>query len=214
MIIDPSPSTPTINRTTLSGASNVGINGNKYSGGALAPNGKIYFAPSTVSTIGYVDASASIPTCASFNITTPTGSSPYYAGCVLAPNGKIYCIPFSSTTVGVIDPATNGFSQPITGITGNNKFVGGVLAPNGKIYCIPYQATDVMIIDPSANTVDRTSISLTGVVPSLTTKFQGGVLAPNGKIYCVPYAADYVLIINTGLPTNPSWMLAPEFNKF
>ena len=214
MIIDPSPSTPTINRTTLSGASNVGINGNKYAGGALAPNGKIYFAPSTVSTIGYVDASASIPTCASFNITTPTGSSPYYSGCVLAPNGKIYCIPYSSTTVGVIDPATNGFSQPITGITGTNKFSGGVLAPNGKIYCIPFNATDVMIIDPSANTVDRTSISLTGVVPSLSTKFQGGVLAPNGKIYCVPYAADYVLIINTGLPTNPSWMLAPEFNKF
>jgi hypothetical protein len=71
-----------------------------------------------------------------------------------------------------------------------------------------------MIIDPSANTVDRTSISLTGIVPTLSTKFQGGVLAPNGKIYCVPYAADYVLIINTGLPTNPSWMLAPEFNKF
>ena len=214
MIIDPSSSTPTINRTTLSGASNVGVNAAKYSGGALAPNGKIYFSPSSASTVGYVDASASIPTCASFNITTPTGSSPYYAGCVLAPNGKIYCIPYSSTTVGVIDPATNGFSQPITGITGTNKFSGGVLAPNGKIYCIPYTATDVMIIDPSANTVDRTSISLTGVVPSLSAKFQGGVLAPNGKIYCVPYAADYVLIINTGLPTNPLWMLAPEFNKF
>ena len=107
-------------------------------------------------------------------------------------------------------PENNVNITTITGITGSSRYAGGVLAPNGNIYGVPYNATNVLIIDPVTDTADTTTI--TGITGS-STKYAGGVLAPNGKIYCVPHNASNVAVIKTGVPTEGSWILQPEFNK-
>lgn len=163
--------------------------GEKWFGGVLAPNGKIYCVPFNSTSVLVLN-----PTDNTFyNIGSLSGSSKW-AGGILAPNGKIYCAPASSTSVLIIDPSNDTLdTTSITGLSGSLKWRGGVLAPNGKIYCIPYGATNVLIIDPLNNSVDTTSISgLSGGI----NKWNGGVLAPNGKIYCVPYSDDNILIID------------------
>jgi streptogramin lyase len=182
----------------------------KYYGGALAPDGKIYCVPYTASNVGVIDPSTdSFTTIASAQVTSD--SSKYSSG-VLAPNGKIYCVPRDASNVGVIDPFNSSFTTIASAqVTSDaRKYDGGTLAPNGKIYCVPHNASNVGVIDPVDDTftiVADTSFAI------YDYKYSGGVLAPNGKIYCVPDFASNVAIIKTGIPTEGSWILQPEFNK-
>ena len=105
-----------------------------YEGGALAPNGKIYFAPGAATVGRIVDPSNnSVTTYGSF----PGGN---YQGGVLAPNGKIYFIPGGATVGAIVDPANNTVTT-YGSFPGSQAYVGGVLAPNGKIYFAPWNAT-------------------------------------------------------------------------
>ena len=70
----------------------------KWTGGVLAPNGKIYGIPYGSTTVLEIDPVT--------KTTTEFGSlsgSAKWSGGVLAPNGKIYGIPYNSTTVLEID---------------------------------------------------------------------------------------------------------------
>ena len=86
--------TRTFSQTTATFGS-VGTGQFKWTGGVLAPNGKIYGIPRTAATVLEIDP---------VNRTTTefgsvgTGSEKWMGG-VLAPNGKIYGIPLNSTTV-------------------------------------------------------------------------------------------------------------------
>jgi len=71
----------------------------KYIGGVLAPNGKIYCVPNNSTQILVIDPATN--TTALFG---NFSSSHKWFGGVLAPNGKIYCVPFNSTQILVIDP--------------------------------------------------------------------------------------------------------------
>jgi streptogramin lyase len=180
--------------------------GNKWYGGVLAPNGKIYCVPGAATSVLIIDPqddSADASTI--IDIPVSGGPSPDWLGGVLAPNGKIYCIPWQASNVLIIDPATDTFTtKPIPESDppvpdGSSKWHGGVLAPNGKIYCIPYDSDTVLVIDPDADTFDTIPIpdpGSPGPSPSDPSKWYGGVLAPNGKIYCIPWKADYVMIID------------------
>lgn len=163
--------------------------GEKWFGGVLAPNGKIYCVPFNSTSVLVIN-----PTDNTVDNIGSLAGNEKWSGGVLALNGKIYCVPASSTSVLIIDPLTDSLdTTTITGLSGSLKWRGGVLAPNGKIYCIPYGATNVLIINPLNNSIDITSISgLSGGI----NKWNGGVLAPNGKIYCVPYSNDNILIID------------------
>jgi hypothetical protein len=172
----------------------IAVGDNKYAGGVLAPNGKIYMAPLGANRVLIID-----PTTNSIDTTSiagfSTGGNKWNIP-VLAPNGKIYCPPYSATSVLIIDPVTNtADANIITGLTGT--YSGSVLAPNGKIYGIPHSATNVLIIDPVTNTADTTLKGLPG-----SAKWQGGVLAPNGKIYCIPQESTSVLIIDPESPVS------------
>ena len=112
----------------------------KYLGGVLAPNGKIYAIPFSATQILEIDPSN--------NTTTLFGSisgGGKYGGGVLAPNGKIYAIPQNATQILEIDPSNNTTTL-FGSISGSNKYLGGVLAPNGKIYAIPFDATQILEI--------------------------------------------------------------------
>jgi hypothetical protein len=72
------------------------VGGNKWSGGILAPNGKIYGIPTTSESVLIID-----PETDEANITDISGLSGgnKWRGGVLAPNGKIYGMPFNSDSV-------------------------------------------------------------------------------------------------------------------
>jgi phage shock protein PspC (stress-responsive transcriptional regulator) len=171
----------------------------KWSGGVLAPNGKIYGIPFDSTSVLIIDPVTN--TIDTTSITGLSGSNKWIGG-VLAPNGKIYGIPYNSTSVLIIDPITNRADTTtiFTGFGNNNNWAGGVLASNGKIYGIPHSSTSVLIIDPNTNTADTTTITgLTG-----TNKWVGGVLGLNGKIYGIPWRSTSVLIIDPLATPNPT----------
>ena len=114
---------------------------NKWTGGVLAPNGKIYGIPHNSTEILEIDPVAK--TTSTFGSLTGTGK---WVGGVLAPNGKIYGIPHNSTEILEIDPVAKTTST-FGSLTGTIKWFGGVLAPNGKIYGIPFGSTEILEID-------------------------------------------------------------------
>lgn len=169
----------------------------KWVGGVLAMDGKIYCVPSSYTSVLIYDTYLG-PGGRTYDTTTLVGNgivgnSGWFGG-VLAPNGKIYCIPYNATNVLIVDPILKTTdTTTLAGLPGTTKWAGGVLSPNGKIYCVPYSSSSVLIIDPNRNILDTTTISgLSG-----TNKWRGGVLAPTGSIYCCPSDITTMLIINT-----------------
>ena len=67
---------------------------NKWYGGVLAPNGKIYAIPLNSTQILEID-----PNTQTTTLFGDFSDSNKWAGGVLAPNGKIYAIPYSATQV-------------------------------------------------------------------------------------------------------------------
>lgn len=200
------PFNNTVDYTTIVVPRSVAPGDWAWTGGVLAPNGKIYGIPEAETKVLIID-----PVALTGNVTTITGISGNYnhGGGVLAPNGKIYAIPLYNFLL-VIDPSTNTFTETNVLPAVRNGY-GGTLAPNGKIYCAAYEPNYVTIIDPTTNTVNTTSI--TGLNP-IFGKFIGSVLAPNGNIYLVPHNYPSVVVVRTGLPSQPNWMLQAAFNKF
>jgi len=169
---------------------------NKWYGGVLAPNGKIYASPWDSTSVLIIDPETD--TADESAISGLSSTTEKWLGGVLAPNGKIYFIPYNNDCILIVNPETNTYDDTtISGLSGSSKWTGGVLAPNGKIYAVPCDATSVLIIDPETNTYDDTTIT----VPANADKWYGGVLAPNGKIYCVPWNYDRVLIIDPATNT-------------
>jgi hypothetical protein len=172
----------------------------KWTGGVLASNGKIYGIPyDTTSVLIFDPITNTIDTTTLSSTSFPsifTGSGRWWGG-VLASNGKIYGIPYNSTNILVIDPYNNTLTTiDISGLVPApvaGGWVGGVLAPNGTdIYCAPYNATRILKI----NTInDTASYVVTAIAGS--TKFAGGVLAPNGFIYFIPRTAANIFYVNT-----------------
>jgi DNA-binding beta-propeller fold protein YncE len=81
----------------------------KWSGGALAPNGKIYGIPHFRNTILIIDPEKN--TVEEIAATGWVANADWYGG-TLAANGKIYAIPAGSDGVLVIDTKSNGSFCP------------------------------------------------------------------------------------------------------
>ena len=183
--------------------------GNKWFGGVLGPDGKIYGIPYDATDILVIDPVAGTATRTAMGATL-SGTDKWRGG-VLGPDGKIYGIPSGATDILVIDPVAGTATRTAMGATlsSGNKWFGGVLGPDGKIYGLPSSAMDILVIDPVAGTATRTAM---GATLSDTNKWFGGVLGPDGKIYGIPFAATDILVMSKGThrgyPT-----LAPHFNK-
>jgi len=162
----------------------------KWIGGVLAPNGKIYAIPRSSTQILEIDPNTKTTTLFG-GFSSDSGK---WEGGVLAPNGKIYAIPYNSTQILEIDPNTQTTTL-FGNFSGSDKWVGGVLAPNGKIYAIPFHSTQILEIDPNTQTT-----TLFGNF-SGSYKWVGGVLAPNGKIYAIPFNSTQILEIDPNTQT-------------
>lgn len=162
----------------------------KWIGGVLAKNGKIYCIPHYASEILVIDTTTDTAT----TIPTESGNLKWFGGC-LAPNGKIYAIPHTSSKVLVIDPETNE-THTFSGMGGNRKWAGGALGPDGKIYCIPNEEYRIGVIDPETESVE--TFGNVEINIGYSWKWRGGALGPDGYIYAFPsnYQNNYVLKIN------------------
>ncbi|MFA5669429.1 MAG: hypothetical protein WC967_09295 [Balneolaceae bacterium] len=165
----------------------------KWFGGVLGPDGKIYCVPNESPDILIIDSFNNIATLSDMGADLSGVGT--WAGGVLGPDGKIYCSPSNATDILIIDPIADTATRSAMGadLTGNAKWQGGVLGTDGKIYCVPNSATDILIIDTVSGTATRSNMGadLTGGV-----KWKGGVLGPDGKIYCVPNYSTDILIID------------------
>ena len=174
----------------------------KYFGGALAPNGNMYFMPCP---FGYPAGGSPLwtpnigiynPYTRVFDQTTlsrnnvPDLSGRLIWSAITAPNGKIYGIPWESPFVPIIDPQTNRvdtttISTVISGTTYQN-FKGGVLATNGKIYCAgAYSNTKIGVIDTITNTFSV--LDIPQPIPGSGLGYYSGALGKNGCVYFSPH---------------------------
>jgi hypothetical protein len=119
-----------------------------FVGGALAPNGKIYFSPHQSGTVQVVDPV--LKTAVTF-ATLGSGVNKY-AGITLGLDGMLYCIPDDEDQVQVINPANNTTQLlPANFSLGRFKYAGGVLLPDGRIMCLPFRSTtSIGVIYPVA----------------------------------------------------------------
>lgn len=169
----------------------------KWSGGCLAPNGKIYGIPFSYGKVLVINPQTG--TASSTEVTTGlTTSIGKWSGGVLGPDGNIYGIPYNATTVLKIDPTTN---TAITFGTLSGGWTGGCLAPNGKIYATPFDGSrtrSVLKIDPIAGTATTFgSISTSYFSPAPQyLGWSDACLAANGKIYSSPKGGTGILEIN------------------
>ena len=112
----------------------------KWYGGVLAPNGKIYGIPFSSTQVLEIDPVAQTTTL----FGSLAGTAKWFCG-ILAPNGKIYGIPANSTQIVEIDPVAQTTAL-FGSLAGGDKWIGGVLALNGKIYGIPRNSTQILEI--------------------------------------------------------------------
>jgi hypothetical protein len=105
-VIDPATSTTNYITGLTSG-------GAKWSGGVLAPNGKIYGIPYDSSGVLVIDPTTittSILVDFPIHLLNIAEETKKWVGGVLAPNGKIYGVPYDSGSILEINPYTNQLS--------------------------------------------------------------------------------------------------------
>lgn len=160
-----------------------------YNGAIYAPNGKIYFVPSSQTIIRYYDTiNNTLGTVA-----TPTSGG--FSSAVLTPEGKIYFIPFTTTTMYILDTKDDSVTTHphVFTLSSGNGYIAGIFTPNGRIYMIPFNnLPPIYLITATGEIVTLSNIPAAG-----SAMFNGAVLAPNGKIYPVPYAYNSFISIDT-----------------
>lgn len=168
---------------------NQSMGGAAYNGAIYAPNGKIYFVPSSQTIIRYYDT---------INKTLGSVASPTSGGfssAVLTPDGKIYFIPFTTTTMYILDTNNDSVTTHphVFVLSGGNGYIAGILTPNGRIYMIPFNNLPPIYLDTASGQI----VPLSNIPSAGSAMFNGAVLAPNGKIYPVPFAYNNFISIDT-----------------
>jgi len=167
---------------------------NAYTGGTIAPNGKIYFTPYTA-TVGVIlnPVDNSLATFGPI----PANASGKYQGSVLAPNGKIYLIGDNNAFVTVVDPSTNTVAN-IAAPGGNDKTAGGALGSSGKIYCFPANINNfIFVVNPNTDTISSISLPSVG-------GYGKAITLQNGKVLCNPIAGLGMTLLLVVDPSNDS----------
>ena len=179
--------------------SSVGTSG--WAGGTLAPNGYIYFAPSSATQIAKLNPADDTVTLIG---TSLGGATNKYASGVLAPNGSIYFIPNRAGNILKLNPTTDTVTQ-ITAAFGNGAFNGAIVSPQGNIYGVPQSfLTNMLKLDTSTDTISTIPI------PSVNTgnnRWCGAAVAADGKIYMMPNSCNAVLEIDPATDATATYVV-------
>ena len=166
----------------------------KYLGGALGSDGKIYAIPGFARRVLRID-----PADGGVEYVGPEypGEFKWLRSVTCPKSGAIYGLPCHANTVLKIVPGPTPLITEIGGecigaIGGDWKWHGGVLSPHdGCIYCIPQFAERVLKIDPATDSCEL----IGGPFPG-RNKWYGGLMGTDGCIYGVPQNAEAVLRID------------------
>ena len=167
-----------------------GWHSDKWSGIALAPNGKLYCSPFTASKVLRINP-ATDTTELIGDVLEPSGNI-RWSGIALASDGKLYCSPNNASRVLRIDPATDAteligddLSAHGEGSPPGHMWSGIAAAADGKLYCSPKAASRVLRIDPATGATELIGDDLS---PQCGPHggFGGIVATADGKLYCWP----------------------------
>lgn len=156
----------------------------RWAGGVIAGDGRIYCAPATENNILVINPLIS-PLNPSFVTTIPTGTTGpnKWRGAVTTADGRYVVFnPNNSDDVMILDTVTNAISFIATGLTGSEKFGTAVMAPNGLIYHTPSNQTGAGLAVGITN-VSLGTFTTFGTIPAGSNISRSGVLYKT-KIYC------------------------------
>lgn len=182
----------------------------RFRGGVLSPNGKIYFCPRWGDNgLMVVD-----PTDDSFEFKyhdvledAESGNAGGYlfSSSVIDDNGKMYILPFGGKYFVVVDTINDTAEETFLGLGNRPRWCGGgVLANNGKIYAPSSNDTGgmIVIIDTSTGIATESDLGVTPPPSAGTRYWDSGALANNGKIYFCPRGqTSKILVIDTSNDT-------------
>jgi len=194
MVID--PTTNTLNFTFIAGLS---TGGDKWIGGALAPNGKIYCIPSNETRVMIIDPSSAVSTVPSV---TPATANYTNATKILNCPGATFTtsLAIGDNLIISVNTIAGQYMGYVQSITDNQNVV--------LIYALGVNISAGQITGiQKTRRADLTTIS---GLAATGYKYWGGALAPNGKIYCSPSfgGVNNVLVINTLTNTTSTIALA------
>jgi hypothetical protein len=207
--------TRTVADTTVEGGGTYAV-GNKFLGGLLLPDGRVFCNPFAVLYGSIYD-----PTTDSFTNTPNLIPNLYNTlGSVLLKNGNIYLIPSSGGILGVVyNPTTNAVLTAPTGAatapTATEAYCGGVVMQDGRVFCVPSGSTVARIYNPVTNILESPTIT-NGAFPGTATAYSGGVLLADGRVFLVPRSTTIGKIYNpvTNEITNTGNSVAVGADKY
>jgi streptogramin lyase len=166
-----------------------------YRGGVLAPNGNVFFIPTTQPTNGSVGCFN--PHNYTFSTVSMSGSTGFAGGCY-APTGKIIMAPQAASVIGIIDPVTLSYTagaQVSPNPSAYAGYNGAVLLPSGNIVLVPESAATIAVYNPVTNMIvsNMAHGETSGAFGSV---FSAGVLTPNGNVVLIPFGAQNITVFN------------------
>lgn len=169
--------------STLSG--NIGAGTQKWLGGVLASNGKIYCVPYLSTDILVINPS----TNSSYLIAGPAKTLGRWNSAAIGSDGKIYCPPRFSSSVSpftayylVIDPSNDTWTTTTFGLATIASGQCGAVAFNGGAGIVFGTNAGINVLNVGSQTL---TVRLSGSTQSDGSASQG-FLAGNGKVYLPP----------------------------
>jgi murein DD-endopeptidase MepM/ murein hydrolase activator NlpD len=174
-----------------------------FSGGVLAPNGKVIFVPLGSARVGIYDPETNTYTDGPVH-GHGQGNNAFRNG-VLAPNGNIILVPMNNPNIGIYNPVTNTYTNGPAHGRGREAFSSGVLTSDGKIILVPYGSGNIGIYDPVTNTYTNGPAHGQGY-----GAFRNGTLTPDGKIILIPFMSANIGIYD---PATNTYTNGPAHGK-
>jgi hypothetical protein len=179
----------------------------KYQGGVLAGNGKIYFCPYHSTNIGVLDPTAgdafSVIDISSITHVNTDGYNTFEA-IFLHTDSMIYFVPGAGTMICKLDPSTHIFSEflDLTSFftshywfSKTKKFSGGISVGMDKIYLIPSTSYYIGILTLFPTPMFEFILDENTAI----LKYSGGVRV-SGTVYMVPANMNNIDILDLNLP--------------
>lgn len=214
LVIDPSVQSPVGRLSFLSAsAGDAAIMGGprKWSGGALAPDGRIVCAPFDSDKVLVIDPAAqSLSFVGGFtwltSLTDATGSGAInkFSGCFVGSDRLVYLVPHSSQLLVGLGPtsASDATMTPKrvidTKLVGSDKFSGAVIS-SGSAYFIPKRSGESVSYSFDTLEITRVPAFSSGGFDD-NSKWSCGIVMPDGTVYAFPSWRNDVLKITP--PTN------------